>query len=42
LGIVAEISGTIIRRWKIRSWILPGDPLFEEKVARVLDLYARV
>jgi DDE superfamily endonuclease len=50
-GIVAEISGTTIwrwlcedaiRPWKSRSWIFPRDPHFEEKAARVLDLYARV
>jgi hypothetical protein len=49
-GIVAEISGTTIWRWlsedaikpwRHRSWIFPRDPNFEEKAARVLDLYAR-
>jgi hypothetical protein len=49
-GIVAEISGTTvwrwlsedaIRPWRHRSWIFPRDPYFEQKAARVLDLYAR-
>ncbi len=47
-GIVAQISGTTIwrwldqdaiRPWQHRSWIFPRDPNFEEKAARVLDLY---
>ena len=47
-GITASISGTTlwrwlhadaIRPWQYRSWIFPRDPAFEEKVARVLDLY---
>jgi DDE superfamily endonuclease len=49
-GIVAEISGTTIwrwlaedaiRPWRVRSWIFPRDPAFEDKAGRVLDLYAR-
>jgi hypothetical protein len=49
-GLVAEISGATIWRWLAedairpwahRSWILPRDPDFEPKAARVLDLYAR-
>jgi len=47
-GIVAEISGSTIWRWlnedaikpwQYRSWIFPRDPQFEQKAARVLDLY---
>jgi hypothetical protein len=47
-GIVAHISGSTIWRWldedaikpwQYRSWIFPRDPAFEEKAARVLDLY---
>jgi hypothetical protein len=47
-GLVAQISGTTIwrwldedaiRPWQHRSWIFPRDPSFEEKAARVLDLY---
>jgi len=47
-GITASISGTTlwrwlhadaIRPWQYRSWIFPRDPAFEEKAARVLDLY---
>jgi len=47
-GIVAQVSGTIlwrwlhsdaIRPWQYRSWIFPRGPNFEEKAARVLDLY---
>jgi hypothetical protein len=47
-GIVAQISGTTIwrwldedaiRPWQHRSWIFPRDPNFEQKAARVLDLY---
>lgn len=47
-GIVAQISGTTIWRWldedaicpwQHRSWIFPRDPQFEQKAARVLDLY---
>jgi hypothetical protein len=46
--ITAQISGTTvwrwlhadaIRPWQYRSWIFPRDPAFEEKAARVLDLY---
>ena len=49
--IVAEISGATvwrwlgedaIRPWRYRSWIFPRDPQFEEKAARVLDLYQGV
>jgi hypothetical protein len=47
-GIVAQISGATIwrwldqdaiRPWQHRSWIFPRDPQFEQKAARVLDLY---
>lgn len=47
-GIVASISGKTIWRWLskdairpwcFRSWIWPRDPDFEQKAARVLDLY---
>ena len=47
-GVVAEISGSTIWRWlnedaikpwQYRSWIFPRDPQFEQKAARVLDLY---
>jgi transposase len=47
-GIVAHISGSTVWRWldedaikpwQHRSWIFPRDPAFEEKAARVLDLY---
>ena len=47
-GIVAEISGSTvwrwlaedaIRPWQYRSWIFPRDPQFQQKAARVLDLY---
>jgi hypothetical protein len=47
-GIVASISGNTvwrwlskdaIRPWCYRSWIWPRDPDFEQKAARVLDLY---
>ena len=47
-GIVATISGSTIWRWldadaikpwQYRSWIFPRDPAFEQKAARVLDLY---
>jgi hypothetical protein len=47
-GIVAQISGSTvwrwlsedaIRPWQYRSWIFPRDPQFEQKAARVLDLY---
>jgi hypothetical protein len=47
-GIVAKISGSTIWRWisedaikpwQYRSWIFPRDPQFEQKAARVLDLY---
>ena len=47
-GIVASISGKTvwrwlskdaIRPWCYRSWIWPRDPEFEQKAARVLDLY---
>jgi len=49
--IVAEISGATvwrwlgedaIRPWRYRSWIFPRDPQFEQKAARVLDLYQGV
>ena len=47
-GIVAQISGSTVWRWldedaikpwQYRSWIFPRDPEFEQKAARVLDLY---
>jgi hypothetical protein len=47
-GIVASISGKTIwrwlskdaiRPWYYRSWIWPRDPDFEQKAAKVLDLY---
>jgi len=47
-GIAAQISGSTlwrwlnedaIRPWLYRSWIFPCDPAFEEKAARILDLY---
>jgi hypothetical protein len=47
-GLVASISGKTvwrwlskdaIRPWCYRSWIWPRDPDFEQKAARVLDLY---
>jgi hypothetical protein len=47
-GIVASISGKTvwrwlskdaIRPWCYRSWIWPRDPAFEQKAARILDLY---
>lgn len=47
-GIVAKISGSTVWRWlsedaikpwQHRSWIFPRDPQFEQKAARVLDLY---
>jgi hypothetical protein len=47
-GVVASISGKTvwrwlskdaIRPWCYRSWIWPRDPDFEQKAARVLDLY---
>lgn len=47
-GIVASVSGKTvwrwlskdaIRPWCYRSWIWPRDPDFEQKAARVLDLY---
>lgn len=47
-GIVATVSGKTvwrwlskdaIRPWCYRSWIWPRDPDFEQKAARVLDLY---
>ena len=47
-GIVAQISGSTVWRWldedaikpwRYRSWIFPRDPHFEQKAARVLDLY---
>ena len=50
-GIVASISDATIWRWlsedaikpwQHRSWIFPRDPRFEEKAARVLDLYQGV
>lgn len=31
-----------IKPWTHRSWLLPRDPLFAEKAARVLDLYFRL
>ena len=49
-GLVAEISGTTIRRWlaadviqpwRVRSWLFPRDPAFTVKAGRVLDLYER-
>lgn len=47
-GIAAQISVSTlwrwlnedaIRPWLYRSWIFPRDPAFEEKAARILDLY---
>jgi len=47
-GIVASISGKTvwrwlskdaIRPWCYRSWIWPRDPDFEQKAAKILDLY---
>jgi hypothetical protein len=49
--IAAQISGSTlwrwlnadaIRPWTYRSWIFPRDPAFEEKAARILDLYVRI
>jgi hypothetical protein len=49
-GIVARISESTvwrwlhedaIRPWQHRTWIFPRDPEFENKAARILDLYAR-
>ncbi len=49
-GLVAAISPSTVRRWlaadaikpwQHRSWIFPRDPCFEDKAARVLDLYDR-
>ena len=48
-GLVASIGETTvwrwltedaIRPWRHRSWLFPRDPDFEEKAARILDLYA--
>ncbi|CAN5668000.1 hypothetical protein BH23GEM7_BH23GEM7_11730 [soil metagenome] len=47
-AVVASISAATVGRWlrqdalrpwRYRSWIFPRDPTFEEKAARVLDLY---
>lgn len=47
-GITAQVSGSTlwrwlnadaIRPWLYRSWIFPRDPAFEEKAARILELY---
>jgi transposase len=49
-GLVEAISPSTVRRWlaadaikpwQHRSWIFPRDPRFEDKAARVLDLYDR-
>ncbi len=49
--IAEQISASTVRRilaryairpWQHRSWILPRDPYFAPKAARVLDLYARI
>lgn len=49
-GLLASVSASTVRRWlrgdaikpwQFRSWIFPRDPQFEDKAARVLDLYAR-
>ncbi len=49
-GLVEAISPATVRRWlaadaikpwQHRSWIFPRDPRFEDKAARVLDLYDR-
>jgi len=49
-GLVETISSATVRRWlaadaikpwQHRSWIFPRDPRFEDKAARVLDLYDR-
>jgi len=47
-GLVAQISGTTIRRWlsrdalcpwRHRTWIFPRDPRFAQKAGPILDLY---
>jgi hypothetical protein len=49
-GLVEVISASTVRRWlaadamkpwQHRSWIFPRDPHFQDKAARVLDLYDR-
>jgi hypothetical protein len=35
------LSEDAIKPWQVRSWIFRRDPDFEEKAARVLDLYQR-
>jgi hypothetical protein len=41
--VVVEIKAIddALRPRTFRSWIFPGDPQFEAKAGRVLDLYAR-
>ena len=50
-GITASVSARTVRRWlaqdvlkrwRHRSWIFPGDPFFAVKAARVFDLYERI
>ncbi|MBB5803153.1 hypothetical protein F4560_002921 [Saccharothrix ecbatanensis] len=50
-GVCERVSTSTVRRWPAadaikpwqhRSWIIPRDPYFAVKAARVLDLYARV
>jgi len=36
------LDGDAIKPWRYRYWIFPRDPLFGEKAARVLDLYAGI
>ena len=40
-GIVAQISGTTLWRWRHRCWIFPRDPNFAAKAGPILDLYQR-
>jgi transposase len=49
-GLVAQISGTTLWRWRSqdalrpwrhRCWIFPRDPAFAAKAGRILDLYQR-
>jgi hypothetical protein len=50
-GLTVRVSASTVRRWlaeaaikpwQHRSWILPRDPDFAVKAARVLDLYQRI
>jgi len=36
------LDGDAIKPWRYRYWIFPRDPLFGEKAARILDLYAGI